>query len=101
MLRWTVRTTIISWGHHGLLGAEESLDKVGHCVLMPQWIASEDGVRLRPARAWRSISVNVMLALAPMWGAMLELPQLFELSFCAMMQVIFYAWHLDSRAHMG
>jgi hypothetical protein len=46
-----LRTAIFCRRGHGLLGAEEPLHKVGHVIGMPQWIAGEDGVQLRPARA--------------------------------------------------
>jgi hypothetical protein len=55
-----VRTTIVSRRHDRLLGAEESLDKVGHCAEIPQWIAGEDGAWLRPDGSFDVHSANVI-----------------------------------------
>lgn len=97
-----VRTTIISRRHNGLLGAEEPLDEVGHWILMPQWIAREDGVRLRPDgtwAAWRSSdSVSVWRARTNV-GAMMELPQLFiwELAGLDSVHITAHVFELVSR----
>lgn len=72
------RTAIVCGRRHGLLGAKEPLDKVGHVVGMPQWIASEDGVQLRPAGALKlGEQLGKRMPLARCGGFRVKLPQLF------------------------
>jgi hypothetical protein len=58
----SLRTAIVCRRGHGLLGAEEPLDKVSHVIGMPQWIAGEDGVRLRPAGLGDQLQGSARLA---------------------------------------